>query len=135
MLTDATGNAVIKNLGSGQVRHPGRSRPKGRAGSQTHTIEGTPVIDAWVKADEPPYFTEFGPAGQHVFIGFVKQFADSTALTGGSTITGRVVNLHMSRPPAIAFYPGGPHPNAWVGLNASAAGPGIFAATLRPGHG
>ena len=50
--------------------------PDGQGWQQTHTIEGTPIIDAWVKPDEPPYFTEFGPAGQHVFIGFVKQFTD-----------------------------------------------------------
>jgi hypothetical protein len=131
VLTDATGNAVIKHL------YPGKFTifmvpPEGEGWIQTHTIEGTPGIDAWVKADEPPYFTEFGPASQHVFIGFVKQFADSTALTGGSTIRGRVVNLHTSRPPAVAFFPGGPHPNTYVGLNASAAGPGIFAGPCDP---
>ena len=53
-------------------------------------------------------------------------------LNGGSTITGRVVNLHMSRPPTIAFYAGGPHPNAWVGLNAGATGPGLYAAPCDP---
>ncbi len=33
---------------------------------QTHTIEGTQGIDAWVKSNEPAYFKEFGPPGHHV---------------------------------------------------------------------
>ena len=111
--------------------------PSGQGWQQTSTIEGTKTIDAWVKADEPPFFTEFGPAGWHVFVGFVKQFTDTAVLTAGSTISGQVVNLHMSRPPAVAFYPGEPHPNAWVGLNVGQAGtgPGIYAAPCDPGTG
>jgi large repetitive protein len=133
VMTDATGNAVIKHLGQGKYGIQ-VIPPAGQGWQQTHTIEGTPIIDAWVKPDEPPYFTEFGPASQHVFIGFVKQMNQIPA-GGGSTITGRVVNLHMSRPPTVAFYPGGPHPNAWVGLNASATGPGLYAAPCDPDLG
>ncbi len=135
VLTDADGNATIKFLSPGkyglQIAPPG-----GQGWQQTSTIEGTKTIDAWVKADEPPFFTEFGPAGQHVFVGFVQQMNNIPA-GGGSTISGQVVNLHMSRPPAVAFFPGAPHANAWVGLNVGQAGtgPGIYAAPCDPETG
>jgi len=49
---------------------------------------------------------------------------DETVLVPGSgaTISGRVVNLHNSRPPDFTFWPGEPVPSAWVGLNELAAG-------------
>ena len=126
--TDASGMARIKNLAPGKY---GISvvPPVGQAWQQTSTIEGTKIIDAWVKANEPAYFQEFGPPGPHVFVGFVRPFADATVLTGGSTITGQVVNLHLSRPPDYAFYNGGPfeHTTPWVGLNLGVAGRGIYA--------
>jgi hypothetical protein len=141
ILTDANGEAVIKNLAPGKygiqavppdaVKDPVTGKWISSNWTQTATIEGTKIIDAWVKANEPPFFQEFGPPGWHVFIGFVnagpsKPFIDPTALTGGSTITGQVVNLHMSRPPDYAFYSGAPleHTTAWVGLNLGAAGTG-----------
>ena len=105
--------------------------------TQTSTIEGKKLIDAWVKANEPNFFGEFGPPGPHVNIGFVtagpdKPFIDATVLTGGATISGQVVNLHLSRPPDTAFYNGGPFPHTtpWVGLNLGAAGlgRGVYAA-------
>jgi hypothetical protein len=72
--TDANGMAKIKNLAPGKY---GISvvPPVGQAWQQTSTIEGTKIIDAWVKANEPPFFAEFGPPGPHVFVGFVKPFA------------------------------------------------------------
>ena len=42
---------------------------------------------------------------------------DATVLNGGSTITGRIVNIHNSRPPDYTFYTGDPVPKCWVGLN------------------
>jgi hypothetical protein len=84
---------------------------------QTSTFEGTKGIDAWVKPNEPPFFQEFGPAGHHIDIGFVRDTKDTTVLNGTSTITGRVVNQHMSRPPNFTFVHGSPVPNCWVGLN------------------
>jgi large repetitive protein len=147
ILTDANGEATIKNLAPGkygvQVVPPNAKPDPDRPGrfvsddwQQTTTIEGTKVIDAWVAANEPPYFQEFGPPGWHVFVGFVnagrnKDYVDATVLTGGGTISGRVVNTHLSRPPGFAFYNGAPFPHttAWVGLNLGAAGEGqgVFA--------
>jgi FtsP/CotA-like multicopper oxidase with cupredoxin domain len=136
VLTDASGYATIKFLSPGKYGLL-IAPPAGQQGwQQTSTIEGTKTIDAWVKADEPPFFTEFGPAGQHVFVGFV-QHMNTIPAGGGSTISGQVVNLHMSRPPAVAFFPGEPHANAWVGLNVGQAGtgPGIYAAPCDPDTG
>ncbi|MDO9221668.1 MAG: hypothetical protein Q7T90_11630, partial [Thiobacillus sp.] len=91
--------------------------PAGSDWHQTSTIEGTKGIDAWVKANEPSFFQEFGPPGHHVDFGFVRTLNDTTVLSGGRTITGKIVNQHMSRPPDFAFYNGAPVPNCWVGLN------------------
>jgi hypothetical protein len=126
--TDANGVALIKNLVPAKYTLFAIP-PTGSDWHQTSTIEGTKGIDAWVKANEPPFFTEFGPPGHHVFIGFVNKINDTTVLTGGSTISGRVVNLHTSRPPEFPFYNGHPFPNCWVGLNDLAVGEGqaIFA--------
>ena len=115
--TGPDGRVTVKNLPPGKygvLAVP----PAGSDWTQTTTIEGTKVIDAWVKANEPAYFTEFGPPGVHVFIGFVAPTIDTTVLTGGSTITGQVVNLHNSRPPEYTFYngnaPGAYYPVDWL---------------------
>ncbi|MEX1312395.1 MAG: choice-of-anchor Q domain-containing protein, partial [Candidatus Sulfomarinibacteraceae bacterium] len=115
--TDANGMAYIKNLAPGKygvIVVP----PAGQGWQQTSTIEGKKIIDAWVKANEPPYFAEFGPPGPHAFVGFVRPFNNLGPATG-SNVSGQVVNLHMSRPPEFAMYAGGPfpHTNCWVGLN------------------
>jgi len=136
VLTDANGLAVIKNLAPGKygVRVV---PPAGEGWRQTTTIEGSKTIDAWVKANEPPFFTEFGPAGYHVFVGFIRETNDTAVLSGGKTITGQVVNLHPSRPPATTFYAGEPLPNCWVGLNLGIAGKGkgVFASPCDPETG
>lgn len=126
--TDADGRATIKYLAPGKYGVQAVA-PTGQGWQQTSTIEGTKIIDAWVKANEPPFFQEFGPPGFHAFIGFVKDFdalAGLPAPGGRGTITGQVVNLHLSRPPDYAFYNGAPlaHTTAWVGLNLGAAGLG-----------
>ena len=128
ILSDVDGFAIIKNLAPGKygiVVTP----PAGQGWQQTSTIEGSTTIDAWVKANEPPYFTEFGPPGQHVFVGFVQETNDTTVLTGGATISGRVVNNHLSRPPDTTFHDGQPLSDIWVGLNdlGAGAGRGVFA--------
>ena len=131
ILTGADGYAYIKNLSPGKYGIT-VVPPAGQGWQQTATIEGTKIIDAWVKANEPKYFQEFGPPGPHVFVGFVRPINDTTVLTGGATIAGRVVNLHMSRPPDYAFYNGAPfeHTTPWIGLNLGAAGTGraVYAA-------
>lgn len=126
--TDANGIAVIKNLVPAKYGIQAVP-PPGSNWQQTTTIEGKKIIDAWVKANEPPYFAEFGPPGPHVFIGFVEQFADAEALTGGATITGQVRSIHNSRPPDFAFYTGAPVPGCWVGLNdlSVGIGKGVYA--------
>ena len=97
-LTDAFGNPLgtvydplthaVTTLGDGNIKFspegvakiqnlaPGKYGiqivpPAGSDWIQTSTIEGSHVIDAWVKANEPSFFVEFGPPGHHVFVGFV----------------------------------------------------------------
>lgn len=96
---------------------------------QTTTIEGTWGVDAWVKAGEPTFFKEFGPPGHHVWHGFVRRFKDTSPsgllAAGGATVTGKVVNTHMSRPPGIRFYSGAPMSACWVGINEVVTGTGL----------
>lgn len=127
--TDANGVATIKNLTPGKYGIQ-VVPPAGQGWSQTSTIEGTKTIDAWVKANEPPFFTEFGPPGPHVFVGFVRQFKNTAVLSGGARVTGQVRKIHNSRPPDFAFYTGTDAPGCWVGLNeaALAGSNGLYAA-------
>ncbi|MCI0504702.1 MAG: hypothetical protein L0Z73_01185, partial [Gammaproteobacteria bacterium] len=128
--TDANGYAVIKNIAPGKYGIIAAPPPADPNWIQTSTIEGKKVVDAWVKANEPAYFAEFGPPGPHVFIGFVKQFSDASALSGGATISGQIRSIHNSRPPDFTFFTGAPVPGCWVGLNemiGGVAGRGLFA--------
>jgi hypothetical protein len=130
MLTGPDGEVIFQNMAPGKygvIAIP----PAGQGWQQTATIEGKKVIDAWVKANEPIFFAEFGPPGWHAFIGFTKEFNAIPAVTSGSpaTISGTVVNNHLSRPPDTAFYDGAvpPHTTPWVGLNANGGlGPAIY---------
>lgn len=126
--TDENGFAVIKNLAPGKYGIQ-VVPPADQGWIQTTTIEGSKTIDAWVKANEPQFFVEFGPPGPHVFVGFVRPIFDTSALTGNATITGQVVNMHASRPPNFTFYNGQPFPDCWIGLNdlAGGEGKGIYA--------
>lgn len=129
LITGPDGRLTIKNLAPGKYGIQAVP-PAGQGWQQTSTIEGTKVIDAWVKANEPPFFAEFGPPGYHVFIGFIRPFNE---ISGGSaTITGQVVNQHMSRPPDYTFYNGNcfGHTTPWVGVNdmSTGIGRGIYAA-------
>jgi large repetitive protein len=104
---------------------------------QTHTIEGTQGVDVWVKANEPTFFKEFGPPGHHAFIGFVPSF---NAMDGSAAnvATGRVINIHMSRPPVFTFHDGLPVTECRIGLNemvggaAVGNGRGVYAAPCNP---
>ncbi len=132
--TDSTGWAHIYNVAQGKYGIQAVP-PAGSGWVQTSTIEGTHIIDAWVKPNEPEFFAEFGPPGPHVFIGFVKE--DLITPGGDAQISGTVVNLHMSRPPDYALYDGAcfGHTTPWVGLNDMAVGTGqlIYAAPTDEG--
>lgn len=131
LVTDANGYVLFKNLPPGKftvkVRAPGGDR-----WVQTSTIEGTPGIDAWVKNNEPQYFSEFGPPGPHAEIGMARATTGGGVLGQGagpfSAITGRVTNLHMSRPPDQTFHVGGPFDftRPWVALNTGGTGAGAL---------
>lgn len=110
---------------------------------QTTTIEGTPGQDAWVKSNEPGYFREFGPPGHHVFIGFVARTnapGNPNSVinpdANGTSVSGRVVNIHSSRPPAVTFFNGKPVNLCRVGISESSAGTGggrgVWAADCNP---
>jgi len=123
LATAADGTTLIENLAPGKygvVIIP----PTDSGWQQTSTIEGSKVIDAWVKANEPPFFVEFGPPGPHVFVGFTQEFNN---LSGGgtATVSGTITDMHMSRPPNFEFFSGRPFPGCWVAVNeAGGADPG-----------
>ncbi|MGB3210817.1 MAG: choice-of-anchor Q domain-containing protein [Desulforhopalus sp.] len=140
--TGPDGRIIVKNLAPakyGVVMVP----PSGSTYVQTSTIEGTILIDAWVKANEPPFFGEFGPPGPHASVGFAPAneatpYIDTVALNGTTNIQGQVVNLHLSRSPNSTFELGGPFPHTtpWVGLNDAAGGvlgQGLYAAITTDG--
>ncbi len=127
ILTDAAGEALVKFLAPG--RYGLRATPPaGQGWQQTNTIEGTPTIDVWVKANEPAVFGEFGPPNKHVFFGFVQPFNNLPAAGTTGSINGRVVNAHNSAPPDFTFEPGNPLPDCWIGLNDAASRLGVYAA-------
>jgi len=116
------GEVLVKNLYPGKYGVIASPAAGGEAWTQTSTIEGTKVIDAWVKAGEPAVFREFGPGGWHAFIGFLNPNHLVLPPGGGNTVTGKVTNLHMSRPPNQQLvdsdsYAALSHTRAWVGLN------------------
>jgi hypothetical protein len=111
--------------------------------SQTSTIEGTPTVDAWVKANEPKLFTEgFGTGFNHVFYGFVKVSPATSTFKGQTyttlewnqtppaatgTITGTLRMNHFSKPPTLqGFFPGVTVPSGWVGINDPLVQPGAL---------
>jgi hypothetical protein len=118
LTTDINGRLTVKNLAPGKYGVV-MVAPQGTAWQQTTTIEGTKLIDAWVKADEPNFFNEFAGPGVHVFMGFVLPTFDTDVLGTGSTIKGSVVNLHTSRPPDFTFFEGvsNDYTRCWVALN------------------
>ncbi len=99
------GQALIKNLFPDRFdvgARVGAARlAKGEQWIQTSTLEGTHWNDAFAKAGEPAYFQEYGPPGFHSFIGFINPAhiaALNARLRGTHKVSGRVTNLHMSRP-------------------------------------
>ncbi|MCU7865244.1 MAG: hypothetical protein KZQ92_14850, partial [Candidatus Thiodiazotropha sp. (ex Lucinoma borealis)] len=137
---DENGFLTVKNIAPGKygviITPPTPSTDPGWV--QTSTIEGSKVIDAWVKANEPPLFVEFGLPGPHVFVGFVKSTADGgfPPLSAGpgqqvANVSGTITDMHMSRSPNFQFFSGRPFPQCWIGLNESTPGGlgrGLYAA-------
>ena len=120
LLTDANGEVQIKNIFPGKYGIRAIPPPGDPNWVQTATIEGTPGIDAWVRAAGPALFQEFGFLGWHAFIGFVRPM---TAPGGIGTITGQAVRVHEMRPPyAASLYTGEPIGEAWIGLSDLGAG-------------
>ncbi len=134
------GELFIKNLVPGKygvrtVPYCGTTACNSASYVQTATIEGTPGVDAWVRANEPPKFIEgFGTGFYHVFIGFVfpAELTWATTPPPGPVYNVTGVNRfnHFGRPPFNqGFFAGAPVPQCWVGLNdlAAPAGKGLMA--------
>lgn len=121
---DANGLVIIKNLVPGKYG-VNVIPPAGQGWVQTSTIEGTKTIDAWVQAANPAFMTEWGPSFYNINTGFVKEFVNSSVLTGGATVEGTIVNSHLTAPPLLANAPGAPFPNCRIGLN-TIAGVGVY---------
>ncbi len=114
---------------------------------QTATIEGTPTVDAWVRAGEPQFFTEgWGPGSWHCFFGFVNPDATgpvepklpwlATPPAGTGSLHGYLRYNHFGAPPSNQqFAVGEPVGEAWVGLNDPATGQGLYAAPCNPDTG
>ncbi|MAF84060.1 MAG: hypothetical protein QGH93_05605 [Gammaproteobacteria bacterium] len=127
-VTDENGEAEIKYLAPGKygvviippIIDPDTGLPV--EWHQTTTIEGTPLIDAWVRPDEPAFWVEFGPLMWHTFFGFVRNF---DGIDGGTVdVTGQGRKGRTSRPPAIEFSDGPPPSTSacQIGVNALVGG-------------
>lgn len=117
-LSPLAGHAVIANMYPGLyevVATPGSARiARGEEWLQTNTLDGTKAIEAFIKADEPAYFQEFGPGGYHIAVGFAnpKLINDRKAAVCvnqacTATINGVVTNARMSRTPDQRVYSSG----------------------------
>ncbi len=127
-----TGQVVVKNLMQGKfslIAHPGALREaNGEEWLQTNSLDGTHWLDSFIKVGEPPYFTEFGPGGYHVFFGEANPKIINARLaaicTPGAvqnaqipfaapcrnTVNGQVTSLHQSRSPNEQLYSSGVFP-------------------------
>jgi len=150
------GHVLVKNLAPGKYGVIAVPPASEKSWVQTSTIEGTKIIDTWVKANEPPYFNEFGLVGPHAFIGFTRpestcistdpastcQVKVTTAPAATYSIEGNVTALHDPKPPLpmLSVDTGSfdilGASRAWVGLNSDAGiGPSIVTMEADPdGH-
>jgi hypothetical protein len=128
------GSPAVATLGSGFIKSgadglanikylfPGKYTieviPPGTGWHQTTTIEGTKGIDTWVKANEPALSSGIQARRSPCGHGVRQELKGATVLKGTGSISGRIVNQHISRPPnRFTFYNGGPVPNCRIGLN------------------
>jgi hypothetical protein len=145
----AVGEALIKYLPPGKYGTQ-VIPPTGTPWIQTATIEGTEVVDAWVKPGEPRAFTEgFGTGSWHAFYGFVNPTATNyttstdtrlpwlvTPPAGTGSITGTLRYNHFGAPPNNQMNFGGDVVGeAWVGLNDPATGQGLYAVQANQNTG
>lgn len=138
ILTDVNGEALIKNLAPG--KYGVRVVPDAAHANwvQNNTIEGSPGIDAWIKAGEPTKLIEFGTAMWHTFYGFVPPTNELGTIpipVGGSagTVTGRIVMTHQPRPPDVALYQKQePIGECWIGLNTTAGAAAVHGVYVAP---
>ncbi|HXJ90059.1 MAG TPA: hypothetical protein VMS18_24820 [Candidatus Binatia bacterium] len=129
-LSPLAGQAVVANMPPGRygiIATPAADRiARGEEWLQTNTLDGGKDHEAFLKAGEPAYFQEFGPAGFHVSIGFanpafVNQHAtngsgtglcDPTSSGGGGLtcsemVKGQVTGSRLSRPSDERLYGSG----------------------------
>ena len=119
-LSPLAGQAVVANLPPGRygvVATPGADRiARGEEWLQTNTLDGGKDLEAFLKAGEPSYFQEFGPAGYHVSMGFANpQWINDAGVAlrnslSGQTfhkVTGKVTGARMSRPSDERLYSSG----------------------------
>ncbi len=128
------GEALVKYLPPGKYGIVLDPPKDGRTYNLDSTIEGTPTVDAWVLADEPPLFVEqFGAASPwHAFFGYVitEELPWNISNPGGpGTLSGQNRFNHFSRPPNNqSLDVGPPVDNCWVGVNDGITGQGLYAA-------
>ena len=124
-LSPLAGEAVVNNVMPMQLTvqaYPGAQRiASGEEWLQTNTLDGQHPHDAFVKIGEPAYFQEYGPAGFHVSIGFANpkiinaRYAgvcsgtdlNLTATDCTNTVTGKITDERLSRPPDERLYSSG----------------------------
>lgn len=156
------GHALVQNINPSRydvMVAPGAARAvNGETWLQVSTLEGTRANDAFAKSAEPGYFQEFGSPGFHAFVGFVnpdrvnRLINPSTPTNQGgvcrptasnrnpcpNTVTGRVTNLHMSRPSQTDLFDSNSNDvlsgsTCYVGLNSqNGTGPNIAVAQCDP---
>jgi hypothetical protein len=128
-LSPLAGQAVVANMPPGRygiIATPAADRiARGEEWLQTNTLDGGKDHEAFLKAGEPAYFQEFGPAGFHVSIGFANPsiIADEAhnsdgsglcdpspnggGLTCNEVVKGQVTGARMSRPSDERLYGSG----------------------------
>ena len=128
-LSPLAGQAVVANMPPGRygiIATPAADRiARGEEWLQTNTLDGGKDHEAFIKAGEPAYFQEFGPASFHVSIGFAnpKFINDEARNSAGSglcdpspnggglncneVVKGQVTGSRMSRPSDERLYGSG----------------------------